>query len=109
MSWTSISNFTYFLDADNGDQFEQFDERRAYGLHAELVRATNYGGLAGQLMFGVESRYEDIGRVGLYLTDARVRYDTIREDAVHPPGSRLLRRAAIAGHRMAARHRRPAP
>src|SRR5688572_22454 len=58
------SNFTYFLDADNGDQFEQFDERRAYGIHAELARATNYGGLTGQLMFGVESRYEDIGRVG---------------------------------------------
>ena len=77
-----FSNFTYFLDADDGDQFEQFDERRAYGLHAELVRATNYGGLSGQLMFGVESRYEDIGRVGLYLTDDRVRYDTIREDAV---------------------------
>ncbi len=77
-----FSNFTYFLDTDNGDQFEQFDERQAYGLHAELVRATNYGGIAGQLMFGVESRYEDIGRVGLYLTDDRVRYDTIREDAV---------------------------
>ena len=76
------SNFTYFLDTDNGDQFEQFDERRAYGLHAELVRATEYGGIAGQLMFGVESRYEDIGRVGLYLTDDRVRYDTIREDSV---------------------------
>jgi outer membrane receptor protein involved in Fe transport len=76
------SNFTYFLDADNGDQFEQFDERKAYGVHAELARATNYGGVTGQLMFGVASRYEDIGRVGLYLTDARVRYDVIREDAV---------------------------
>ena len=76
------SNFTYFLDTNNGDQFEQFDERKAYGIHAELARATNFGGLTGQLMFGVESRYEDIGRVGLYLTDARVRYDVIREDAV---------------------------
>ena len=77
-----FSNFTYFLGGDNGDQFEQFDERRAYGLQAELVRATNYGGLAGQLTFGVQSRYEDIGRVGLYLTDDQLRYDTIREDAV---------------------------
>jgi outer membrane receptor protein involved in Fe transport len=77
-----FSNFTYLLDGENGDQFEQVDERRAHGLHAELVRATNYGGLAGQLTFGVQSRYEDIGRVGLYLTDDRVRYDTIREDAV---------------------------
>ena len=35
-----FSNFTYCLDADNGDQFEQFDDRKAYGLHAELARAT---------------------------------------------------------------------
>ena len=81
-----FSNFTYFLDTDNGDQFEQFDERRAYGLHAELVRATTYGDMTGQLMFGMESRYEDIGRVGLYLTDDRVRYDTIREDSVNRLG-----------------------
>ena len=85
-----FSNFTYFLDADNGDQFEQFDERKAYGLQAELVRGTNYGGLGGQLTLGVESRYEDIGRVGLYLTDDRVRYDTIREDAVTRLGMGLF-------------------
>jgi outer membrane receptor protein involved in Fe transport len=82
-----FSNFTYFLssdglDADNGDQFEQFDERNAYGLHAELARATTYGDMTGQLMIGMESRYEDIGRVGLYLTNDRARYDTIREDSV---------------------------
>jgi len=81
-----FSNFTYFIDAVNGDQFEQFDDRQAYGLHAEIARDTSYGDLAGQLRIGVESRYEDIGRVGLYLTDERARLDTIREDAVHRLG-----------------------
>ena len=26
-----FSNFTYFTDHENGDQFEQFDDRRVYG------------------------------------------------------------------------------
>ena len=41
------SNFTYFIDTDNGDQFEQFDERKAYGVHAELRARQNFGGLPG--------------------------------------------------------------
>ncbi|HTU67860.1 MAG TPA: TonB-dependent receptor [Steroidobacteraceae bacterium] len=81
-----FSNFTYALDSEFGDQFEQFDDRKAYGLHADLVRETEYGGLKGQLKFGVESRFDDIGRVGLYLTEDRVRRDTIREDAVQRLG-----------------------
>jgi outer membrane receptor protein involved in Fe transport len=77
-----FSNFTYALNPVEGDQFEQFDDRNAYGMHAEIGRATEYGSLRGHLKFGVESRYDDIGKVGLYLTDDRVRYDTVREDAV---------------------------
>jgi outer membrane receptor protein involved in Fe transport len=38
--------------------------------------------MKGRLEFGVVSRYDDIGRVGLYLTDDRVRRSTVREDAV---------------------------
>jgi len=76
-----FSNFTYALSSQ-GDQFEQFDARRAYGLHAEIGRDTVFGSLAGHLKFGVESRYDDIGKVGLYLTDDRVRFGTVREDAV---------------------------
>ena len=81
-----FSNFTYALDVENGDQFEQFDDRKAYGLHAELARETAYGGLPGRLEFGFESRFDDIGRVGLYLTDDRVRRATIRQDAVRRLG-----------------------
>src|SRR5688572_22000406 len=75
-----FSNFTYALNPVDGDQFEQFDDRNAYGLHAEIARSTGFGGLRGKLTFGFESRFDDIGRVGLYLTDDRQRLTTIRED-----------------------------
>jgi hypothetical protein len=35
-----FSNFTYAIDAANGDQFEQFDDRQAYGLHAKSAATT---------------------------------------------------------------------
>ena len=81
-----FSNFTYALNAADGDQFEQFDQRKAYGAHAEIARETSFAGMPGQLRFGVETRYDDIGRVGLYLTDQRVRLATVRQDAVERLG-----------------------
>ncbi|HEU5135172.1 MAG TPA: TonB-dependent receptor [Steroidobacteraceae bacterium] len=81
-----FSNFTYGIDTANGDQFEQFDDRQAYGVHAEVRRESNLGAMHGQLRLGVESRFDDIGKVGLYLTDDRARLSTIREDAVHRLG-----------------------
>jgi outer membrane receptor protein involved in Fe transport len=77
-----FSNFTYALNPVDGDQFEQLDERKAYGLHSEISRETDFGGMRGQLKLGLDSRFDDIGRVGLYLTDDRVRLTTVREDAV---------------------------
>ena len=81
-----FSNFTYALNPQNGDQFEQFDDRQAYGLHAEVRRDNRIGSLPGKLRFGVESRLDDIGQVGLYLTEGRVRRSTIREDEVQRLG-----------------------
>ncbi len=101
-----FSNFTYGIDTANGDQFEQFDDRQAYGVHAEVRRESNVGSLPGQLRMGVESRFDDIGKVGLYLTDDRARLSTIREDAVQRLGLGCLRRAAGSGHRLAAGGRR---
>jgi outer membrane receptor protein involved in Fe transport len=77
-----FSNFTYDIDTENGDQFEQYDDRQAYGVHAEVRRENRIGSLPGQLRLGFESRFDDIGKVGLYLTDDRARLSTIREDAV---------------------------
>jgi outer membrane receptor protein involved in Fe transport len=81
-----FSNFTYAIDAANGDQFEQYDDRQAYGLHAEVRRDNRIGSLPGQMRFGFESRFDDIGKVGLYLTEGRVRRSTIRQDAVQRLG-----------------------
>jgi outer membrane receptor protein involved in Fe transport len=81
-----FSNFTYAINTETGDQFEQYDDRQAYGVHAEVSRENRIGSLPGRLRFGVESRFDDIGQVGLYLTEGRERLSTIREDEVQRLG-----------------------
>jgi outer membrane receptor protein involved in Fe transport len=77
-----FSNFTYFMDAANGDQFEQFDERRIFGGEFGLRREFDWLGSMQSLKAGAQWRRDDIEKVGLYLTTARRRHDTVREDAV---------------------------
>lgn len=77
-----FSDFTYFLnDPVNGDQFNQFDDRRVYGVNARrywLLPTT----IPVDLELGLQTRYDDIQTVGLYLTKARQRLSTVREDGV---------------------------
>lgn len=78
-----FSNFTYFLaDPVNGDQFEQFDDRRIYGGSGHLHHPFNLSGIEGEMQYGVETRIDKIDTVGLYLTSARERLSTVREDDV---------------------------
>ncbi len=77
-----FSNFTYATDAGNGDQFEQFDERRVYGGQLSWVRPIELMGLSHELDLGFETRRDDIDTVGLYKTVARTRVGTTREDEV---------------------------
>jgi TonB-dependent receptor-like protein len=77
-----FSNFTYATDTENGDQFEQFDDRRVYGGRFEWDRSLQMMGLAHDLTLGAELRRDDIGTVGLYKTVARQRVATTREDDV---------------------------
>ncbi|MDB5970418.1 MAG: TonB-dependent receptor [Hydrocarboniphaga sp.] len=76
------SNFTYFLtDSEHGDQFNQFDDRKVYGVNARrywLLPTT----IPIDVTLGLQSRYDDIDPVGLYLTQARQRLSTVREDRV---------------------------
>jgi len=75
-----FSNFTYFLDDPvNGDQFEQADQRWIYGgsLTKRLTLGDGWSARAG-----VSARVDDIGKVGLYRTTARVRRETVRQDAL---------------------------
>jgi outer membrane receptor protein involved in Fe transport len=77
------SNFTYFLnDPVNGDQFQQTDRRKAYGLDLAQDWSGRWGTAAYTNTIGLQGRYDDIPTVGLYLTRARERLSTIREDSV---------------------------
>ncbi len=77
-----FSNFTYFLDPENGDQFEQFDDRRIYGGDFAWRDTFDWLGRSQELTAGVQIRRDDISKVGLYRTIARERFGTTREDSV---------------------------
>jgi outer membrane cobalamin receptor len=77
-----ISNFTYALDQENGDQFEQYDKRKAYGGRFVYDMPASLTSLSGTLRAGAEIRQDDIQPVALYRTQARERFDTIRKDDV---------------------------
>ena len=77
------SNFTYLLgDPVNGDQFEQFDDRRIYGGSGHLHHPFRFATFEGEMQYGIETRIDRIDTVGLYLTSARQRLSTVREDDV---------------------------
>ena len=72
-------NFTYFAgDPINGDQIKQTDERAYFGgsLTHELPVTQKL-----DVTFGAETRYDDIDEVGLYLTQDRIPFETVRRDA----------------------------
>ena len=76
------SNFTYFLDnPDDGDQFNQFDDRMVYGLNARRYWLLPTA-VPADLSLGLQARYDDVAPVGLYKTRARERLSTVREDRV---------------------------
>jgi hypothetical protein len=77
-----ISNFTYALDQENGDQFEQYDNRKVYGGRFVYDMPASLTSLSGTLRAGAEIRQDDIHPVALYRTIARERFDTIRKDDV---------------------------
>jgi outer membrane receptor protein involved in Fe transport len=77
-----ISNFSYFTDAEHGDQFQQIDQRRVYGGDWSWRTSFGWLGLDQELATGVQVRHDDIGKVGLYRTIAGDRFETVREDAV---------------------------
>ncbi len=72
-----FSNFTYFLDDPvNGDQFEQSDRRNVYGGSLSYKLSHELAGLAFDNEVGVQTRYDDVDDLGLYLTRARQRLET---------------------------------
>ena len=80
---TLFSNFTYFLDdRENGDQFEQRDDRFVVGGRASRSWTATVLGRRSLVTFGGEARRDAIDAVGLYRTASRQRLSTVREDGV---------------------------
>jgi outer membrane receptor protein involved in Fe transport len=74
------SNFTYRLDDPaRGDQFQQVDDRRILGgsYHHHWNPSETL-----QHRWGIAVQHDDIGKVGLYRTQARERSGTVRQDTV---------------------------
>ncbi|MGE0581132.1 MAG: TonB-dependent receptor [Steroidobacteraceae bacterium] len=76
------SNFTYALDPVNGDQFEQYDDRRVYGGTLTWSQPFALASIDHVWRIGADLRIDDISPVGLYLTTDRQRHTIIREDRV---------------------------
>ena len=80
-----FSNFTYRLDnPERGDQFEQAEERWTIG--GELTREWNNRQIFNaqtSFALGVQTRHDFIDPIGLYKTERRSRFDTVRQDQVY--------------------------
>jgi len=78
-----FSNFTYLLDDPvSGDQFEQVDDRRIYGVRLDGWHEHYEWLVPLTLSWGGDARYDDIAEVGLFSTVARERNQTVRQDTV---------------------------
>lgn len=78
------SNFTYFLDnPEDGDQFQQSDRRMLYGANlSHTLEHQHLLNLHLKSTFGLQTRFDDVDRVGLYNTREREILSTNREDKV---------------------------
>lgn len=76
-----FSNFTYFQDRANGDQFGQKDKRHAIGASVAQSWLSEWAERPMLNTLGVQARQDHI-RVGLYDTVARVTENTVRDDTV---------------------------
>jgi len=77
-----FSNFTYDTDPVHGDQIEQAEQRESWGGAASRSLPGALMGRAVVTTFGIQLRQDRLRPVGLYLTTARERYATVREDEV---------------------------
>ncbi len=79
-----FSDFTYAADPDNGDQFEQTEKRYIVGGSAlRKWEGLHWFGKDSDFTLGVQARTDLIDGIGLYNTQNRVRWNTVREDDVH--------------------------
>ncbi|HUQ83186.1 MAG TPA: TonB-dependent receptor plug domain-containing protein [Gemmatimonadaceae bacterium] len=85
-----FSNFTYFLDdPDRGDQFNQRERRTVIGGNVSHAQQVQVLGLDHTVTVGLQTRADFLSPVGLYRTERRKRYATVRQDDVTQLGSGL--------------------
>ncbi len=99
------SDFTYCLNdialtgnCRRGDQFEQQDQRRVYGANAARTWYGDWAGRAAEVTLGLQSRFDDIGRLGLYATTARQRWGTVSQDQVEEGSLSFYGESRMAWH-----------
>ena len=86
------SNFTYFLDDPvHGDEFRQIDRRGIFG--GSISHELTSGGVKWH--FGADTRWDHIGQVGLYHTQAGTISSTVRQDRVDEYSGGLFGEAQI--------------
>ena len=84
------SNFSFFQEQPidlapagiNGDQFEQAEQRKVFGLAASRSWNTQLAGRDSSNTLGVQVRHDRLDPVGLYSTVARARVATTQESTV---------------------------
>ncbi len=77
-----FSNFTYFLNETNGDEFAQRDERVAWGAKATKDSRFDLLGHPIDLQVGLDTRLDVIPDISLMRTAGRQRVSTVRRDNV---------------------------
>jgi outer membrane receptor protein involved in Fe transport len=78
-----FSDFSYFLnDPLRGDQFEQAEERTTLGAKYQKGWATVWQDRDVLNTYGSSFRYDYIADIGLYQTENRQRFRTIRQDDI---------------------------
>ncbi len=92
-----FSDFTYFLDnpkdldpgAIDGDQFEQAEHRRVFGLATSRAWNATLAGLEMTNTLGLQLRQDRLDPVGLYATVARVRSKVVQQSKVRETSASL--------------------
>ena len=85
-----FSNFTYFLnDPENGDQFQQVDDRNIYGGDVGYHFSASPTDMDWVHQLGLQFRIDDIDEVGLHNSAQRQRLSTVRTDAVEQQSTAL--------------------
>lgn len=83
------SNFSYFTQGPQGDQFQQVDDRKIYGWDIRYALAGELSGKPVLNSFGSQLRIDDIQEVGLLSTTARELNQPLRLDAVEQSSNSL--------------------